>query len=173
MFISFLYLHFVVVSLFVNFLHSHFIFFSTSSLTLPWTIAEFLQSFYTFSPAYCRVVRCTFIFNFSVIFLPQAQRFRVSVFYPLAFFTLCSFIDIFDSTCIYQGFPRSQQFFLEVCRASYWSSKHRPSPSVCLIHSNQQKICPGRFYLTVRAARIREETAPREIRTLSTICLAW
>ena len=99
-----MYLHFVVVSSFVNFLHSHFIFFSTSSLTLPWTIAEFLQSFYTFSPAYCRVVRCTFIFNFSVIFLPQAQRFRVSVFYPLAFFTLCSFIDILTQPAFIKAF---------------------------------------------------------------------
>ena len=26
-------------------------------------------------------------------------------------------------------------YFFESCRASYWSSKHRPSPSVCLIHS--------------------------------------
>ena len=30
-----------------------------------------------------------------------------------AFFTLCSF------TCVYQGFPCSRQFFLEICRASY------------------------------------------------------
>ena len=27
-------------------------------------------------------------------------------------------------------------YFLESCKASYWSSKHRPGPSVCLIHSN-------------------------------------
>ena len=61
-------------------------------------------------------------------------------------FTLCSF------TCVYQGFPGSRQFFLEICRTWYWSSKHRPSPSVCLIHSNLQKIYTGRFYLRVRAA---------------------
>ena len=30
--------------------------------------------------------------------------------------------------------------FLESCRASYWSSKHRPGPSVCLIHSNPQSF---------------------------------
>ena len=41
-------------------------------------------------------------------------------------------------TCVYQGFPGSRQFFLEVCRASYWSLKHRTGPSVCLIHSNPQ-----------------------------------
>ena len=59
----------------------------------------------------------------------------------------------------------------EVCRALYWSSKHRLGPSVCLIHSNPQKFYTGRFYLSVRAARTREEFIPREIRTLSTISL--
>ena len=29
-------------------------------------------------------------------------------------------------------------YFFETCRASYWSSKQRPGPSVCLIHSNPQ-----------------------------------
>ena len=29
----------------------------TSSLTLPWAIARFLDPFYTFSPAHCRVIR--------------------------------------------------------------------------------------------------------------------
>ena len=43
---------------------------------------------------------------------------------------------IFGSTFFYQGLPGNRQFFLEICRASYWSLKHRPSPSVCLIHSN-------------------------------------
>ena len=42
------------------------------------------------------------------------------------FFTLRSFPHIFDSTCVYQGLPGSPQFFLDVFRASCWSSKHRP-----------------------------------------------
>ena len=67
------------------------IFFSTSSLTLPWTIARFLDPFCAFSPAHCRVIRNTFIFNHSVIFLPRALRFWVGIFYPQAFFTLRSF----------------------------------------------------------------------------------
>ena len=68
--ISFLYLHFVaVLHLSMYFIH---IFFSTSSLTLPWTIARFLQIFYTFSPAHRRVIRNTFIFNHSVN-LPAAS----------------------------------------------------------------------------------------------------
>ena len=108
--------------------------FSTSSLTLPWTIARFLHPFCTFSPAHRRVIRDTFIFNHSVIFLPRALRFWVGIFY------LELLPDIFGTTCFYQGFPGSRQLFLEICRASYWSSKHRPGPSVCLIHSNPQSF---------------------------------
>ena len=134
-------LHFVVV-FHLSFLFIH-IFFLTSSLTLSCTIAWFLYPFYTFSPAHRRVICNTFIFNNSVIFLPQALRFWEGVFYPQVFFTLRSFTDIL--TCVYQGLPGSQQFFLEVCRASYWSSKHRPGPSVCLIHSNPQSSYSEQF----------------------------
>ena len=84
-FISFLYLHFIfdlhfvvvfhLLMLFILLSFFIYIFFSKSSLTLPWTIAGFLQPFYTFSPAYRRVIRDTFIFNHSVIFLPRALRF--------------------------------------------------------------------------------------------------
>ena len=88
--ISFLYLHFVVVlHLSMFFIH---IFFSTSFLTLQWTIARFLHPFYTFGPVYRRVICDTFIFNHSVIFLPRALRFWVGIFYSQAFFTLCSFL---------------------------------------------------------------------------------
>ena len=145
--ISFLYLHFIFDLHFVVVHHLPFffihIFFSTSSLTLPWAIGDFLHQFYTFSPAHRRVIRDTFIFNHSVISLPRALRPWVGIFYPQAFFTLHSFTDIL--TCVYQGFPGSWQFFLEVCRASYWSSKHRPGLSVCLIHSNPQSSYSERF----------------------------
>ena len=60
-----------------------------------------------------------------------------------AFFTLCSFTNIL--TYVYQGFPGSRQFFLEVWRTSYRFSKHKPSPSLCLIHSNQQSSYSERF----------------------------
>ena len=58
-------------------------------------------------------------------------------FLPTGVFYLMLLLNIFGTTCVYQGFPGSRQLFLEICRASYWSSKHRPGPSVCLIHSNQ------------------------------------
>ena len=146
-------LHFFVVAvLHLSFFFIH-IFFSTSSLTLPWTIARFLDPFCTFSPAHRRVICDTFIFNHSVIFLPRALRFWVGIFYPQAFFTLRSFTDIL--TCVYQGFPGSRQFFLEVCRASYWSSKHRPGPSVCLIHSNPQSFIHLKFvFMHVNIAKV-------------------
>ena len=108
-------LHFVVVvilHLLMFFIH---IFFSTSSLTLPWTIARFLDPFCTFSPAHRRVIRDTFIFNHSVIFLPRALRFWVGIFYPQTFFTLCSFPTFlahsrhFGTTCFYQDFTGSRQ----------------------------------------------------------------
>ena len=78
-----------------------------------------------------------------LISLPRALRSWVDIFYPEAFFTFCSFNDIL--ICVYQGFPWSWQFFLEVYRASYWSLKHRPSPSVSLIHSNPQFWYSERF----------------------------
>ena len=56
-------LHFVVVvilHLSMFFIH---IFFLTSSLTLPWTIARFLDPFCTFRPAHRRVIRNTSIFR--------------------------------------------------------------------------------------------------------------
>ena len=78
----------VILHLSMFFIH---ISFSTSSLTLSWTIARFLDPFCTFSPAHRRVICDTFIFNHSVIFLPRALRFWVGIFYPQAFFTLRSF----------------------------------------------------------------------------------
>ena len=59
-------------SLHLSFFFTH-IFFSTSSLTLPWTIARFLDPFCTFSPAHHRVIRNTFIFQpFSYLFTASA-----------------------------------------------------------------------------------------------------
>ena len=121
--ISFLYLHFIFDLHFVVVHHLSFffihIFFSTSSLTLPWTIARFLHPFYNFSPAHRRVVCSTFVFNNSIIFLPRALRFWVGIFLHTGVFYLMLLHRNF--TCICQGVPGSRQFFLEVCRASYWS----------------------------------------------------
>ena len=93
-------LHFLVVLhlsmffiLLLLFIH---IFYSTSSLTLPWIFTWSLHPFYTFSPAHLRVIRDVFIFNHSVIFLPWALRYWVGIFYPQGLFTLHSFTNILN-----------------------------------------------------------------------------
>ena len=72
-FILLLYIHlsmFFILLLF--FIH---ICLSMSSLTLPWTIAGFLHPFYSFRPpSTSQVIRDTFIFHYSVIFLLPALR---------------------------------------------------------------------------------------------------
>ena len=109
--------------------------FSKSSLTLSWTIIGVFTPHFIFSvrPIAEWFARNFHLFNHSI--LPRALRPWVAILYPQAFFTLCSFTDILTSVC--QGFPWSRQFFLKVCRTSYWSWKHRPGPSVCLIHIRQ------------------------------------
>ena len=121
------------------------IFFLTSSLTLPWTIARCLDPFCTFSPAHRRVIRDTFIFQPFYYLLTASATVLSRQFLPTGVFYFALLPHIFDTTCFYQSLPGSRQFFLEVCRASCWSSKHRPSPSVCLIHSNPQSWCSEEF----------------------------
>ena len=117
-FISFLYLHFIfdlhfVVVLYLPMFFIH-ICFSTSSLTLPWTIARFLHPFYTFSDSrHFHFQPFRYLLAASATALSELFFF----FYPQAFFALRSFTDILN--CVYQGFPGSQQFFLEIFRASY------------------------------------------------------
>ena len=137
-FILFLYLHFILLLL-LFFIH---IFFSTSFLTLPWTIVgHFTPHFILSAQPITEWFATLSFFDHSVIFSSRVSW--VGTFYPQAFFTLRSFTDIL--TCIYQDFPGSRQFILEVYRASYWSSKHRPGPSVCLIHSNPQTSYSEQF----------------------------
>ena len=112
--------------------------FSTSSLTFPCAITGAFTPHFVLSaqPIAEWLATLSFLTNPFYRCSAGALRFWVGIFYLQAFFTLRSFTDIL--TCVYQGFPGSRQFFLEVCRSSYGSSKHRSGPSVCLIHSNPQ-----------------------------------
>ena len=134
---------FILFFIFVVVLH---FFASTSSLTLPWKIAGFLHPFFTFSPAHRRVICSTFIFNLSEIFFHSFTASATVLgghFHPQAFFTLRSFTYLLPA--FVKSSPGSRQFFLEVCRASYWSSKHRPGPSAFFIHSYPQSSYSERF----------------------------
>ena len=67
-----------------------------------------------------------------------------------AFFTHRRFLPYtpsrhFGTTCFIKVSLGAGSYFLESCRASYWSLKHRPSPSVCLIHSNPQSSIHLKF----------------------------
>ena len=87
--------------------------------------------------------------------LPRTLRFWVDIFYPQALFYLTLLPDIFCTTCFYQGFPGSRQLFFEICRTSYWSLKHRPGPSVCLINSYPQSFIHLKFvFIYVSIAKV-------------------
>ena len=46
-------------------------------------------------------------------------------------------------------------YFFESCRASYWSSKHKSDPSVCLIHSNRQSSIHFSFvFMHINIAKV-------------------
>ena len=65
-----------------------------------------------------------------------------------AFITHRRFLSYAPSTTFYQRLSRllwEPAVLLKVCRASYWSSKKRPGPSVCLINSNPQSSNLERF----------------------------
>ena len=53
-------------------------------------------------------------------------------------------------SCCFQDFSG---FNLKVSRTSCWNSKHSSGLTICLNHSNPQKIYMGRFYLRARAGQ--------------------
>ena len=77
------------------------IFFSTSSLTLPWTIARFLDLFCTFSPAHHRVIRDTFIFQPFCYLLNASATVLSGHFLPTSVFYLMLLPDIFGTFPIF------------------------------------------------------------------------
>ena len=119
----------------VNIFH---IFFSTSSLTLPWTIARFLDLLFRLLSAQpiAEWFATLSFFNHSVIFLTQALRFWVGIFYSQAFFILCLFLTFlahswhFWTTCFYQGFPGS-------CQLLFWKLQG----FILILETQTQPIC--------------------------------
>ena len=109
--------------LFMFFLH---IFFLTSYLTLWWAITRFIPILYLQPSPPQKDSQHFHLRPFRDLLLASTT---VSTFYPQVFFTLRSFTNIFDLTCIYQCFPWSRQFFFEVCRASHWGLNHRTDPA--------------------------------------------
>ena len=130
------------------------IYFSTWSLSFPWAIARFTPNLY-FQPSPTQSDSRHFHFQPFQDLLTASATVLSWRFLSTGVFYLTLLHRHFDSTSIYQGFPGSRQFFTEVCRASYWSSKHRSGPSVCLIHRTPEKVHTGRIYLRGRAGQSR------------------
>ena len=88
-------------------------------------------------------------FHFSTIAL---SSYRDGYGFELAFFTHRHFLpyapsrhfwhipDILEQPAFINVSLGAGSYFLESCRASHWSLKHRLGPSVCLIHSNPQSF---------------------------------
>ena len=140
-------------SSFVVFLYSHFLF-----DIIPHPSVDYRQVFrpilyFQPSPSHSDSRH----FHFSTILLSSYHE-RYG--FEWAFFTHRRFLpsllsEIFGTTCFYQGFPGSRHLFLESCRASYWSSKHRSGPSIGLIHSNPQSFIHLKFaFMHVNIANV-------------------
>ena len=105
-------------------------------------------------PALSSTLATFHCFTFPSHFHRDRYGFEWAFFFAQGFFTLPSF-PTFATTCFYQGFPGSPQFFLEGCRASHWGSKHRPGPSVCFNQTAfSKKVLVGRCYLRVTTGRL-------------------
>ena len=113
-----------------------------SPLTLSWAIAGILHLFYTFSRAHRRLIRDTFILTFpgpSFTVLPRALRFWEGIFYLQAFFTLRPFPTFLPQPAFIKVSLRAGSSSLKFAELhADWFSKHRPSLSIYLIHSNPQ-----------------------------------
>ena len=89
----------------------------------------------TSSELYPDYFRLPFLFH-----LPRTLRFWVGIFYPQAFFTLCSFPhfwhipDIFCTTCFYQGFTGSRQLLFWKLQGFILILKTQTRP-ICLFDS--------------------------------------
>ena len=125
-------------SSFFDVLHSHFLF-----DIIPNPSVDYRQVFIPilqFQPSPLQSDSRHFHFQpFRYLLTPSATVLRGHSL-PAGIFYLMLLPNIFGTSCFYQDFPGSWQLFIEIFRASYWSSKHRPGPSVCLIHSNPQSF---------------------------------
>ena len=102
--------------------------FSTSFLSLPWTITSVFKPHFILSAQ--PIAEWFATLSFVQPFCSCHERSGLEwAFFTHMLFYLALLSDIFGTTCFYQGIPGSRQFFSEVCTGLYWPSKHRPSPS--------------------------------------------
>ena len=137
-------------SLFVDVFHSHFLF-----DIIPHPSVDYRQIFRSvlyFQPS--PLQSDSLHFHFSTILLPS---YRERYGFEWTFFTHGCFLpyapsrqfwhipDILAQPAFIKVSLGAPSYILESCRTSYWSSKHRPGPSVCLINSNSQSFIQLKF----------------------------
>ena len=111
--------------------------FSTSFLTLLWTIARFYTHFILSAQPNAEWFM---ILSFSTFLRSSFHSVTSSTtvlsghFLPTGFFFYLPLLHWYF-TCVYQGLPGSQQFFFKF-GGLHTDPRNRTSPSVCLIHSN-------------------------------------
>ena len=165
---------FCCCSSFHVFLHSHFLF-----DIIPHPSVDYRQvfrpiPFCTFSPAHRRVIHDTFIFQpFHYRLTASAMVLVLSGdFLPTGIFYLTLLPNILAQPAFIKVSLGAGSYFLESCRASYWSLKHRPSPSVCLIHSNPQSFIHLKFvFIHVNIAKVFtcDENFDKKYRSAATL----
>ena len=150
----FIYFHLSMIFILLFYLHLISRLLCHVTGTPPWLLRPMKAS--TSSELYPDYFWLPFLFH-----LPRVLRFWVGIFYPQAFFTLHSFMtfwhipDILAQPAFIKVSLGAGSYFLESCRASYWSLKHRPGPSVCLIHSNPQSFIHLKFvFIHVNIANV-------------------
>ena len=144
---------FILLLLFFICHFSLFKFFLTSSLTLPWPIARFLDHFELSAQPITEWFVTLSFFNHSLIFLPQALQFWVGIFYPQAFFTLHSFPTFWYNLFLSRFHWQPVVAFLKFARlhTDPWNT----DPAVCLIHSNPQSSIHLKFvFINVIIAKV-------------------
>ena len=139
------------------------------TITPPWLLRPVKVS--TSSELYPDYFRLPFLFH-----LPRALRFWVGIFYPQAFFLpygpswhFWHIPDILAQPAFIKVLLGAGSYFLKSYRASYWSSKHRPGPSVCLIHNNPQSVIHLKsvfMYVNIAKVLLVVKTLIRSVATL-------
>ena len=146
-------------SSFVDVLHSHFLF-----DIIPHPSVDYRQVFRPilyFQPSPSQSDSRHFHFQPFRYLLTASATVLSGHFLPTGVFYLTLLPDIFGIPNILAqpAFIKvslgAGSYFFESCRASYWSSKHTPGPSVCLIHSNPQSFMHLKFvFIHINTAKV-------------------
>ena len=139
-------------SSFVDMFHSHFLF-----GIIPHPFVDYRQVFRPilyFQASPWQSDSLHFHFQPFRYLLKASATVLIGHFLPTSAFYLTLLPDIFGTICFIKVSMGAGSYFLESCRGSFWSLKHRHGLSVCLIHSNPQSFIQLNFaFIRVNIAK--------------------